>query len=241
MAFHVAACCCCTPVFQNTMYCFIVVWILLTSIVGVALTSFTVSSLSPTPSTMVSPPADATLPRWDLNLRFGFASPFDPAIDRTYYDCILLLLMPVLATYLVSKRSISSSKTTNNNAEHLEETQQRAVQFQSNYEGKLNEVSLLAAVSEYEAIAVRRATLSSYLSLHYDVDLENDELKKRKGAISQKQASYYGDHLEWFTLDLAEMSSDDLEAQYAKEDGGLLRYKAFLDEVRRQRPHNLEK
>ena len=55
----------------------------MTSIVGVALTSFTVSSLSPTPSTMVSPPADATLPRWDLNLRFGFESPYDPKIDRT--------------------------------------------------------------------------------------------------------------------------------------------------------------
>ena len=96
-------------------------------------------------------------------------------------------------------------------------------------------------MTEYEKISVRQATVSSYLSLHYDVDLENDALKKRKGAISQKQSAVYGDHLEWFTLDLAGLSAEDLEAQFAKDDGGLRRYKAFLEEVRRQRPHNLEK
>lgn len=88
---------------------------------------------------------------------------------------------------------------------------------------------------------MRRATVSSYLSLHYDVDLENDALKKRKGALSQKQSAVYGDHLEWFSLDVAEMSEDELAAQYEKDAGGLTKYKAFLDEVRRQRPHNLEK
>ena len=37
-------------------------------------------------ATMISPPADTdtdVLPRWDLNLRFGFESPYDPKIDRT--------------------------------------------------------------------------------------------------------------------------------------------------------------
>ena len=67
------------------LLCLLLLFILLTSFVGVALTSSNISSAPPSSSssTMVSPPADATLPRWDLNLRFGFASPLDPAIDRT--------------------------------------------------------------------------------------------------------------------------------------------------------------
>ena len=44
------------------------------------------STAASTMATMISPPTDAdadVLPRWDLNLRFGFESPNDPKIDRT--------------------------------------------------------------------------------------------------------------------------------------------------------------
>jgi hypothetical protein len=30
--------------------------------------------------------------------------------------------------------------------------------------------------------------------------LDDDELKKRKGALSQTQSEIYGDNLEWFSL-----------------------------------------
>ena len=102
------------------------------------------------------------------------------------------------------------------------------------------ELSLLTAIEEYEQIAIRRTLVSSYLHLSYDVLLDDDELKKRKGALSQTQSEIYGDNLEWFSLDVAGLSDADLEKQYESEPG-LSKYKAFIDELRRQKPHNLSK
>ena len=70
--------------------------------------------------------------------------------------------------------------------------------------------------------------------------MDDDELKKRKGALSQTQSEIYGDNLEWFSLDVAGLSDADLEKQYESEPG-LSKYKAFIDELRRQKPHNLSK
>ena len=70
--------------------------------------------------------------------------------------------------------------------------------------------------------------------------MDDDELKKRKGALSQTQSEIYGDNLEWFSLDVAGLSDADLENQYESEPG-LSKYKAFIDELRRQKPHNLSK
>jgi oligoendopeptidase F len=123
---------------------------------------------------------------------------------------------------------------------HLEETKSLSKAFKESYEGKLASKSLLDAVTEFERISVRRALVSSYLSLSYDVALEDDALKKRKGAISQVQSEITGDYLEWFELDVAEMSQGDVDKHYV-EEADLINYKAFLDELRRQRPHNLDK
>ena len=70
--------------------------------------------------------------------------------------------------------------------------------------------------------------------------MDDDELKKRKGALSQTQSEIYGDNLEWFSLDVAGLFDADLEKQYESEPG-LSKYKAFIDELRRQKPHNLSK
>ena len=148
---------------------------------------------------------DVCLPRWDLNSRFGFESPFSDEIDK-----------------------------------HLDITQALSKTFKENYEGNLSSKSLFDAVTEYEQISVRRALVSSYLHLSYDVALEDDALKKRKGALSQIQSQIVGDYLEWFSLDVADMSQTDIDKHYAEEPD-LIKYKAFLDEIRRQRPHNLDK
>ena len=126
--------------------------------------------------------------------------------------------------------------------ETLEKVKQQAKTFKEAYEGKLNSdsSSLLKAITEFEEIAVERAKISSYLSLSYDVALEDDALKKRKGAISQIQSEITGDYLEWFELDLAELSDAEMDQKYAQEPD-LVKYKAFLEELRRQRPHNLDK
>lgn len=129
--------------------------------------------------------------------------------------------------------------------DHLAETKQLAVAFQETYEGKLTadadtSCSLLQAISDFEAISVRRALVSSFLSLSYDTQLFDDDLKKRKGAVSQIQSEIQGNHLEWFELECAELSTETLE-QYWKMEPGLQKYTAFLEQVRRQQPHNLDK
>jgi len=52
------------------------------------LAAFTLSTA--TARTMVSPPAEQTaLPRWDLDSRFGFETPFDEAIDGEYQNNVM--------------------------------------------------------------------------------------------------------------------------------------------------------
>lgn len=84
---------------------------------------------------------------------------------------------------------------------------------QAKYEGKLGESSLLSAIEEYEKISIRKTTISSYLHLSYDTLLYDDSLKKRKGALSQRQSEIYGDNLEWFSLDVAELDDAVLAKQ----------------------------
>jgi len=123
---------------------------------------------------------------------------------------------------------------------YVEETAQRAKRFHETYDGKLADSDLKAAITEYEHIAVRRGTVSSFLSLHYDTQLDNDALKKRKGALSQQQSQVYGDFLEWFSLDLASMD-DAILAQHYDKDPSLNDYKSYIDEERRFKDHNLSK
>lgn len=104
----------------------------------------------------------------------------------------------------------------------------------------MGELSLLSAIQKYEEISQRSALVSSYLSLSYDVSLDDDNLKKRKGAVSQRQSEIYGDNLEWFSLDVAELDDAILVKQYENEPK-LSKFKSFIDELRRQKPHNLSK
>ena len=172
----------------------------------------------PTPTTTGPEP----LPRWDLmSAQFGFASPLDPAIDR-----------------------------------HMEETKKRAICFQETYQNKLlllphddddddnaeteSTCNLFEALVEFEQIAIRRRLVSSFLSLSYDVALDNDTLQKRKGQVKQFQSQVQADHLEWFELDVARLSPERLHQQLERHAELKQRYQAYLDELRRERPHHLE-
>eukprot|EP00581_Thalassiosira_minuscula_P010123 CAMPEP_0183709544 /NCGR_PEP_ID=MMETSP0737-20130205/5568_1 /TAXON_ID=385413 /ORGANISM="Thalassiosira miniscula, Strain CCMP1093" /LENGTH=625 /DNA_ID=CAMNT_0025937673 /DNA_START=100 /DNA_END=1977 /DNA_ORIENTATION=- len=123
---------------------------------------------------------------------------------------------------------------------HLDETAKLAEAFKAKYEGKLGDASLLSAIQDYEKISIRTTLVSSYLHLSHDTNLDDDSLKKRKGAVSQRQSEIYGDNLEWFSLDVAELDDAVLANQYETEPG-LSKYKSFVDELRRQKPHNLSK
>lgn len=121
----------------------------------------------------------------------------------------------------------------------LESVEVDARKFRETYENQL-ENKLLQAIQEFEAISVQRATIASYMSLSYDTQLNDDNLKKRKGALSQTQSSIIGDYLEWFTLDLAGIPIETIE-KLKKETPGLAKYNAFLEEVQRSKPHDLSK
>jgi oligoendopeptidase F len=112
--------------------------------------------------------------------------------------------------------------------------------LQTKYEGNLSAQSLLTAITEYEQISIRSTLVSSYLHLSYDTSLDDDSLKKRKGALSQTQSEIYGNNLEWFSLDVAELEDAVLQSKY-EEDAGLINYKSFIEELSRQKPHNLSK
>ena len=111
---------------------------------------------------------------------------------------------------------------------------------QAKYEGKLSSSSLYSAIVEYEQISIRSTLVSSYLHLSYDTSLDDDALKKRKGALSQVQSEIYGNNLEWFSLDVAELDDEVLKEKYENEEG-LVKYRSFIEELRRQKPHNLSK
>jgi oligoendopeptidase F len=123
--------------------------------------------------------------------------------------------------------------------ESLERIEKDARHFRSTYEPNLEE-NLLAAITEYEQISIQRAKIASYLSLSYDTQLNDDNLKKRKGALSQIQASIVGDYLEWFTLDLANIPTETVNTLMEKTPE-LNKYKAFVEEVQRSKPHDLSK
>jgi len=144
------------------------------------------------------------LPRWDLNSRFGFESPFSDVIDKL-----------------------------------LESIEADAKKFRETYENKLEE-DLLAVIVEFEEISVKRAKVASYLSLSYDTQLNDDNLKKRKGALSQIQSSIVGDYLEWFTLDLANIPAETIKS-IKEKNPELNKYNAFIEEVQRSKPHDLSK
>ena len=61
----------------------------------------------------------------------------------------------------------------------LESVKADAKKFRETYENKL-EANLYKAIQEYEAISVQKATISSYLHLSYDTQLNDDKLKNRK-------------------------------------------------------------
>ena len=50
----------------------------------------------------------------------------------------------------------------------------------------------------------------------------------------------YGDYLEWFELDVASLSTDVISAHKAATPD-IIKYNAFIEEMQRQKPHDLSK
>ena len=109
-----------------------------------------------------------------------------------------------------------------------------------NFEDKLG-VDLLGAILAYEQIDIDLTKCLTYVSLASDTALDDDKVQKRKAGLFQRYAGIAGNELTFFSLELADLPQEQLDAQLALEPEALGKYKPFIDETRRSHPYNLSK
>ncbi|PZQ16149.1 MAG: oligoendopeptidase F [Ancylobacter novellus] len=113
--------------------------------------------------------------------------------------------------------------------------------FESAYKGRLAELAasggLLKAVEDFEAIDDLTGRVASYAGLVYSEDTSDPKRSKFYGDAQQKLTDVWS-HLLFFTLELNRL--DDAVLDAALKDVGLAHYRPFLDDVRKERPHQLE-
>lgn len=113
--------------------------------------------------------------------------------------------------------------------------------FEAAYKGKLGELAasggLLKAVKDFEAIDDLTGRVASYAGLVYSEDTSDPKRSKFYGDCQEKLTDVWS-HLLFFTLELNRL--DDAVLDEALNDEGLAHYRPFLDDVRKERPHQLE-
>jgi oligoendopeptidase F len=118
-----------------------------------------------------------------------------------------------------------------------------AARFAKTYQDKLaglaadNPAGLLEAVKDYEALDDLMGRLGSYAGLVYSGDTTDPKRAKFYGDVSEKLTNA-SSHLLFFALELNGI--DDAVLDRALQLPGLDRYKPFFDDVRKERPHQLE-
>ena len=100
-----------------------------------------------------------------------------------------------------------------------------------NFEDKLG-VDLLGAILAYEQIDIDLTKCLTYVSLASDTALDDDKVQKRKAGLFQRYAGIAGNELTFFSLELADLPQEQLDAQLALEPEALGKYKPFIDETR---------
>lgn len=122
-----------------------------------------------------------------------------------------------------------------------EETLSRARKFEIDYRGKINsdEISsplLLSAIEELESISEKIGKLLSYAYLEFAADTSNPQ----NGAFLQsvrEKSTEIRKHLIFFELEWIALPEEIANRLLGKED--LSRYRHFLEQERRYRPHKL--
>nr|WP_261405765.1 M3 family oligoendopeptidase [Chenggangzhangella methanolivorans] len=113
--------------------------------------------------------------------------------------------------------------------------------FEAAYKGELAELAasggLLKAVKDFEALDDLTGRVASYAGLVYSEDTSDPKRSKFYGDCQQKLTDVWS-HLLFFTLELNRLEDAMLDA--ALQDEGLAHYRPFLDDVRKERPHQLE-
>ncbi|WP_020181252.1 M3 family oligoendopeptidase [Methylopila sp. M107] len=123
----------------------------------------------------------------------------------------------------------------------LERCLAEAKTFEEAYKGKLLDVAargeLLRTVHDFEKLDELTGHVASYAGLVYSEDTSDPKRSKFYGDIQEKLTDVWS-HLLFYSLELNRI--DDATLDKALEDKGLARYRPFLDDVRKERPHQLE-
>jgi oligoendopeptidase F len=122
----------------------------------------------------------------------------------------------------------------------LAKARSEATALQQRWQGKLtsaNGAQLADAVASYEALSDTLGRLGSYAGLLYAADTSNPDYAKFYGDI-QEQLTAITTSLIFFELELNQI--DDTALAHALETPALARYKPWLDDLRREKPYQLE-
>jgi oligoendopeptidase F len=129
-------------------------------------------------------------------------------------------------------------------AADLERAAADAANFATSYRGKLAELAagsdagrrLYEAVSAYEALQDVMGRIMSYASLLYAGDTSDVARGKFYGDAQEKVTELAGELL-FFELELNRL--DDAELDAAMRDSALAHYRPWLEDIRKERPHQL--
>lgn len=122
----------------------------------------------------------------------------------------------------------------------LDQSASDAQAFEARYTGKLNTLdgdALATAIVAYEAIEERLGKLMSFTSLLYAGDLSDPEISRFNQTLTEKVTDI-STHLLFFTLELNAIADADL-ARFYETSAALRRYRPWLEEVRKLKPHQL--
>jgi oligoendopeptidase F len=127
----------------------------------------------------------------------------------------------------------------------LEQIDRECTAFEATYKGKLTEELakpgggewLAAAVKRYEGIDDVMGRLSSYAGLVHAGDTVDPKISKFYGDVSERLTAA-SVHLLFFTLELNRL--DDAVLQRAMETPSLGHYRPWLEDIRKDKPHELE-
>lgn len=114
--------------------------------------------------------------------------------------------------------------------------------FQEKYKGKVETIAtdgikLAEAIKSYEDLSDILGKLSSYAGLYYYTD-QSDPIRSKFFGDTNDALTRIGTELIFFELELNKI--DDCLLETALQSAALVRYKPWLDDLRREKPYQLE-
>lgn len=122
------------------------------------------------------------------------------------------------------------------------EIESRTEQFKKQFSNVFNQAAwaqqdLEKAIVEYEAISEKLSKLASYAGLRYYTNLQDAEVLNLYQSI-QEMVQKISAELVFFSLDLNQISDEKLKDIYKKCET-LLRYRPFIEHIRKFKPYTL--